>query len=391
MSHKPRICIATSTRADWGLLRPLAEALRESPEVSLCLLATNMHLLTRYGHTIDEITDAGFSVDARVAMDPGSDDAAGRVKAMAQCLAGTADALTTLHPDAIIILGDRYEMLAVAEAAAMMGIPIIHIAGGEISEGAIDDSLRHAITKLSTLHLTATEPYRRRVIAMGEEPERVVNTGAIGVWNIMQRPLMSRAELETDLGIPAGKPFFVVTYHPATLDGSDPADNCRAMLAALDRFPDHHIVLTYPNNDARSSGIIDAIESYASTHPGRVTLRRSLGMLRYLSAIRYADAVIGNSSSGLVEVPSAGTPTVNIGIRQQGRIAGPSVIHCAEGTEAIATAISHAISPEMQQLAATRPNPYAKDDTLKLMLGAIMDFVGKLPAAPKHFYDIPPC
>lgn len=387
MNHS--ICIATSTRADWGLLKPLATALRQNSAIRLQILATNMHLLPRYGHTIDEITADGFTVDATVAMDDSADDSPqARAEAMAQCLAGTARELARLQPDALVILGDRYEMLAVASAATLMRVPIIHIAGGEITLGAIDDSIRHAITKLASLHLTATEPYRRRVIQMGEAPERVICTGAIGVWNVFQQPFPTEAELRKELNISSEDDLAVVTYHPATCDDADPTDRFAALLAALDRFPQLHCIITYPNNDPRSMGIIQLIERYAKAHPGRVTAIKSLGMRRYLAAITAAKVVIGNSSSGLVEVPSAGTPTVDIGIRQAGRLAGESVIHCDEDTDAIAAAIERALSPQMQALAARRINPYAKANTLEIMEKAVLDFVASLPHKPKQFYDI---
>jgi UDP-N-acetylglucosamine 2-epimerase (non-hydrolysing) len=385
----PHVCIATGTRADWGLLRPIAAALRDSGRVKVSILATNMHLMQRYGHTIDEIIADGFDIDARVEMPDTADTPAGRATAMGTCLSATARVLDQLKPDAMIILGDRYEMLAIASAAAVMCIPIVHIAGGEVSEGAVDDCLRHAITKLSTLHLTATEPYRRRVIQMGEAPDRVVNTGAIGVWNLRNFTPVSRAELLDSVGLDSDRPFAVVTYHPATLDHADPTEHFTALLAALDRFPELNVIITYPNNDARSLGIITAIEAYAAAHPARVAAVKSLGMRRYLSAISEAVVVIGNSSSGLVEVPSAGTPTVDIGMRQQGRTAGESVIHCDEGSDAIATAIAKALSPEMQALAATRRNPYAKPDTLDIMIDAITKFLSTLPQRPKRFYDLP--
>lgn len=384
----PRVCFATGTRADWGLLQPVAAELRRRARVEVCVLATNMHLSERYGHTVDEIEAAGFDIAARVPMDAEADSECARVRAMAECMAGTSDALERLRPDCMVLLGDRYEMLAVASAAAMMRIPIAHLHGGEVTYGAVDDSLRHAITKLSTLHLTATEDYRRRVIQLGEDPGRVVNTGAIGVWNLAHQPLMSREELEADLCIPAGRLFTVATFHPATLDPADPAERCRAMLDALDRFPDLHTILTYPNNDARSAGIIDLIEQWAAAHPERVTLRKSLGMRRYLSAVTHAAAVVGNSSSGIVEVPSSGTPTVNIGIRQAGRTAARSVIHCGDSAGEIADAIKLALSPAMQELAARRENPYARPDTLTLIADAVEALAFERPGTEKHFYDI---
>lgn len=385
----PLVAIATSTRADWGLLRPVADGLRASAKVRVAIIATNMHLSERYGATASEIEADGWEIAVRVPMDDAGDSEAARARAMAQCLCGCADAFERLHPDVLVVLGDRYEMLAVASAAQVMRLPVVHIAGGEVSQGAVDDSIRHAITKLSSLHLTATEEYRRRVIQLGEDPARVINTGAIGVWNIANQTLMSRAELETDLGIPAGKPFCVATFHPATLDNGDPAERCRAMLRAIDRFPHLHTVLTYPNNDARSAGIIAAIEAWASERAERVALRKSLGMKRYLSAIKYASVVVGNSSSGIVEVPSAGTPTVDIGIRQRGRTAGVSVIHCGDSEEEITAAIAMALSEEMQALAARCENPYARPDTCAVMVSAIERFALSHPSGAKIFYDLP--
>lgn len=387
---KKKVCFATSTRADWGLLQPLAVALRDGGCVEVQILATNMHLMEAYGYTVREIEDAGFAVDARVPVDVQGDDDASRVHVMAQCMAGATDAFARLRPDAVVILGDRYEMLAIASAAATMHIPVIHIAGGEISEGALDDAFRHAITKLSTLHLTATEPYRRRVIQMGEDPARVVNTGAIGVWNAMHLAAMSRSELEADLGFGLDRPFALVTYHPATNDSeATPAERVGQMLDALDAFPSLAAIITYPNNDAHGAPVIDRLTAYAAAHRDRVLLVRSLGMVRYQSLLRLASAVIGNSSSGIVEAPSAGVPTVDIGMRQRGRIAAPSVIHCGDDAASIRAAIAQALLPEMQALAARRENPYCGDDTLGRMTAAVLAFTATLPCQPKTFHDLP--
>lgn len=386
--RRVKICVATSTRADWGLLMPIAAEMRRDSRVELQVLATNMHLLERYGHTADEIEADGFEIDARVVMPDADDSEAARARAAGICLEGAAREFERLRPDVVVILGDRYEMLAIATAAAIMRLPIVHIAGGEISEGAIDDSLRHAITKLATLHLTATERYRRRVIQMGEAPGSVVNIGAPGVWNAFNQELPTPRQVYDSLGIDGEPKLMLVTYHPATLDDVDPAVRFAALLEALDRFADYHAIITYPNNDARSQGVIAKIEDYARKNPGRVTAVKSLGMKRYLAASKMASAVVGNSSSGIVEVPSAGTPTVDVGIRQQGRIAGESVIHCGDSTDEIAAAIARALSPEMQSLAACKENPYARPDTVPLAASTIVDFALNRRGETKKFYDL---
>lgn len=385
---KKRLCFITSTRADWGLLSPVARAMRDSGVVELQIIATNMHLVEKYGMTVDEIERDGFAVSRRVPCHTDGDDDLSRAHVMARCLDGTATALSELKPDAVVILGDRYEMLGAASAAAMLHIPIIHIAGGEISEGALDDCFRHAITKLSTLHLTATEDYRRRVIQLGEHPDSVTDTGAIGVWNALNVKKLSRKELEAFLGLDLTKPTAVVTFHPATNDTASPAEQADAMLAALERFTELQLVITAPNNDAGGEAVMKSLTDFAAAHADRVRFVKSLGMVRYQSLLPLAVAVIGNSSSGIVEAPSAGVPTVDIGIRQRGRTAAPSVIHCHAEENAIAGAIEKALSPEMQALAARRENPYFKKDTLGRMTGRILEFLGELPVPPKSFYDL---
>lgn len=299
-----------------------------------------------------------------------------------------AGALSRLRPDLLVVLGDRFEMLGIATAAALMRVPIVHIAGGEISEGAVDDSIRHAITKLSALHLTATEPYRRRVIRMGEDPERVVNTGAIGVDSIVERrDPMDYDELVDSLGgfeIPEGS--LMVTYHPATLSDRPVADACGELLAALDNFPDRKVIITYPNNDAGSTEIIEMIEAYGAARRDRVKVVESLGRRRYHAALARMGAVVGNSSSGLVEVPSFHIPTVDIGIRQRGRTAGASVIHCGENEAEITRAIAHALSPEGQRTAREASNPYYRPDTLALITEAIATTPLET-LRTKRFYD----
>ena len=308
---------------------------------------------------------------------------------MGICTTGIARALESIAPDAVVALGDRYEMLGAVSAAALMHIPVVHIAGGEISEGAADDSFRHAITKLSSLHLTATADYRKRVIQLGEHPDTVFDTGALGVQNLLSLRCMSREELQNDIGMSLSGDIAVVTYHPATLDtGADHTTRTADMLKALDRFPELKLVITYPNNDTGGASAIPLLTEYAGNNPGRVALIPSLGATKYLSMLKIAALVIGNSSSGIVEVPSAGIPTVDIGIRQRGRTAADSVIHCNPDTDSIAHAIEKALSPAFREKAKNTSNPYSKSDTTATMAAAIEKFLENPPTL-KRFHDLP--
>lgn len=380
-----KICFVTSTRADWGLLKPLARLVAQDENMKLQIIATNMHLSERFGYTANEIIQDGFFINEKVPMFAEGDNEYSCVLAMSECMKGMADAFQRLKPDAVVILGDRYEMLAVASAAVVMLIPIIHIAGGEISEGAIDDSIRHAITKLSALHLTATEEYRQRVIQMGEHPDRVINTGAIGAWNARNVPSLSKEELEASLEMSLDGNIAVVTYHPATLEGTSVEELTADFLAALEHFPDLKYVVTFPNNDAHGASIIPLLEEFASKHKSTVRLVSSLGMRRYQNLLRDACMVIGNSSSGIVEVPSWGIPTVDVGIRQRGRLAADSVIHCGTETEEIIAAIKEALLMGRNHKIN---NPYYKEDTPFEMYRALKEFVKGLPSSPKKFYNI---
>lgn len=383
---KRKVCIVTGTRAEWGLLSPIAHALAARPDIGLQIVATNMHLMQRYGHTVDLIRAEGLSIDAEVPMEPRSDSVAHTAEAMGRCLSGMADAFARLAPDVAVILGDRYEMLAVASAATVMRIPIVHLHGGEISEGAIDDSIRHAITKLAALHLTSAAPHRARVIQMGEDPAMAFDIGAVGVANAMAVEPLPRQELEADLGITLDRRSLLVTYHPVTAADASPAELFGRLLDALDLFPRSTIIFTYPNNDARGSAIIDMICNYAAARPGRVVAVPSLGMRRYLSALHYVGAAVGNSSSGIIEVPSIGIPTVDIGPRQQGRLAASSVIHCPDETDAIARAIAHALDPETLRSMSAVVNPYHKPDTVATAARLIAET--PLEALRhKHFHD----
>ncbi|MDD6280245.1 MAG: UDP-N-acetylglucosamine 2-epimerase [Muribaculaceae bacterium] len=385
-NHKRKICIVTSTRADWGLLSGVAKALNDSESVELQIIATNMHLDPRFGMTVNEILDDGFTVNERVEMPAASDSPADTAVATAKCLEGMARAFQRLKPDILVILGDRYEMLAVATAATIMRIPIAHISGGEISEGAFDDSIRHALTKLSTLHFTATNAYRNRVISMGEDPANVFYTGALGVYNIINEPVLTKAELDSFVGIDINPSALLVTFHPATLDPVPVKERIGALLEALDWFKTSNVIFTYPNNDPQGEVIIREINDYAQKNPHRVAVVPSLGRTRYISMLHYVAAVVGNSSSGIVEVPSMHIPTVDIGIRQKGRIAAPSVIHCDSATEAIHAAISFALSPAAKRIALFSSNPYARPDTVKLITDRLIE-TDLSRIATKRFVD----
>lgn len=383
---KRKICIVTSTRADWGLLSGIAKALRDSEMVELSIIATNMHLEEKFGMTVGEIEDDGFTVDAKVPMHFASDSACDTALATAECLAGTARALDKIKPDILLLLGDRYEMLAIATAATIMRIPIAHIAGGEISEGAFDDNIRHALTKLASLHFTSTDAYRNRVITMGEDPKHVFNVGSPGVYNIEHDPVVTKEALEEFIGMNVGSTTLLVTLHPATCDTVGVAERCQALLDALDTFRHNKIVFTYPNNDPDGAVIIDMINNYARRNPGRVAVVPSLGRSRYLSLLRYVAVVIGNSSSGIVEVPSLHIPTVDIGIRQRGRIAAKSVIHCEPDADSIRDAILFALSPTGKNMAVEAENPYYKPDTIARIV-EVLTTIRTSDIRTKHFVD----
>ncbi len=370
---KRKICIATGTRADWGLLSPIAQALNKRDDVDLKIIATNMHLSEEYGSTWKEIENDGLKIDWRVKMKSDADTRKDTVLAMSECMAGMAEALAALQPDLLVILGDRYEMLATASAALILRIPIAHIAGGAISQGAYDESIRHAITKMSHIHLTETERYRKRVIQLGENPEHVIYTGAIGVYNIMHTQYISREQLERELNLTLSDRLILATFHPATLDEMPPQQQCKNLLAALDRHPDYQTIFTYPNNDSEGRIIIQLIESYRRRHPERVAVFPSLGMRRYLSMLHCATAVVGNSSSGIVEVPSIGIPTLDIGIRQMGRTAAPSVLHCGVSEEEIVDGLETVLSSSFRMIAKSAENPYYLPDTLEKMVDAIVN------------------
>lgn len=380
-----KVAIFTGTRAEYGLLYWLINDIKRDKALTLQLLVSGSHLSPEFGLTYKQILDDGFDIAEKIEMLLSSDSPVGTAKSMGLAVLGYADALDRLSPDVIVILGDRYEALAVAQTAMIMRIPIIHLHGGEISEGAYDDAIRHAISKLSYLHATSTDIYRQRVIQLGEAPERVVNVGAIGLDHIERTTLLSRDELAHALEFDLSKPYFIVTYHPVTLAEEPPIDTFNSLLRALDNFPSHQVIITYPNADDGGREIIPLLTSYGSDRPDRVLAIPSLGQIRYLSAVKYADAVIGNSSSGIIEVPSFDVPTVNLGLRQKGRLAAKSVLHCAATEDGILEAIELAVSRKYKQKNEEISNPYSKGDASSRVIDMIKSFKF---SSMKVFHDL---
>ena len=379
------VAVATSTRAEWGLLRPFCVAL-EKLGLEVRVVATGTHLSHAFGDTWRAIEEDGFSIDERIPILVDSDDALGESKTMSLALAGTAAYLNRLRPDALLLLGDRYEMLAIAEAAFLLHIPIIHVHGGEVTEGAADDAIRHCITKLSSLHLTCTEEYRNRVIQLGEDPSTVYNVGAVGVENALSLSLLTRSQLLDDLGLEDIGPFVVMTYHPVTLGTGDSVVELDIVLDAL-TSSGYDIIATKANADAGGRSINARLDERAA-QDARLHVFTSLGSLRYLSAVREAVAVVGNSSSGILEAPALATPVVNIGNRQRGRIRPQGVIDVALDEVAIRMALCTATSPEFITNMISAPNPYGNGRTSQKAATIIREALNRGFPAAKAFYDI---
>ncbi|MBR6369847.1 MAG: UDP-N-acetylglucosamine 2-epimerase (hydrolyzing) [Bacteroidaceae bacterium] len=380
-----KVCVVTGSRAEYGILRTLMQAIKDDPQLCLQIIATNQHLSKLQGETYREIENDGFNIDFKVPMaDDQADDCANTTaKSIGRGMIGFADAYDILKPDILIILGDRYEMLAAASTALIYRIPIAHLHGGEITEGAFDDSIRHSITKMSHLHFTSTEAYRKRVIQLGEQPDRVFNVGALGVENILCTPVMAKEDLEKDLDFRIPEKTLLVTYHPVTLSEMSTGEQIDNLITALDTYKDYSIIFTYSNSDTGSQAIINRIKEYTDRNSGRCLFVKSLGQKRYYSALRYVKAVVGNSSSGIIEVPSFGIPTLDIGDRQKGRIAADSVFHCG----CSAREITDGIRKVLEYTKKTVDNPYAKTGTCK----SILEVLRSYPLdniIQKRFYDI---
>ena len=357
---KRKICVVTGTRAEYGLLYWLMKEIQVDPDLELQVIATGMHLSPEFGLTYKEI-EKEFRIDKKIEMLLSSDTAIGISKSMGLAQISFAEAYAELQPDLMVLLGDRYEIFAAASAAMIAGVPIAHLHGGETTEGAFDEPIRHSITKMSHLHFTATEEYRNRVIQLGEQPDRVFNVGGMGIENIHRLSLLGKEEFERSINFQLAKKNLIVTFHPVTLENSTAQQQFSELLAALDELKETHLIFTKANSDTNGRIINQMIDDYVAHNSHKAVGFISLGQLRYLSALQYVDAVVGNSSSGFAEAPSFKIGTINIGDRQTGRIKASSVINCTPTKEAIGLALENLYSAEFQQRLKITRNPYGDD------------------------------
>ena len=387
MSLNKKVCVVTGTRAEYGLLYWLMKEIQQAEGLELQLVVTGMHLSHEFGLTYQQIEKDGFRIDRRVEMLLSSDSSVGINKSTGLAMIGFADAFAELNPDLLVVLGDRYETFAAVAAATIARIPIAHLHGGETTEGAFDEAFRHSITKMSHLHFTATEPYRQRVIQLGEDPKRVFNVGALGIESIRRLQLLNRYDLEKSLGFKLGEKNLLVTFHPVTLENATARVQFSNILQVLDEMPRTKMIFTKANADTEGRIINQMIDDYVSTHQEKAIAFISLGQTRYFSTMQFMDAVVGNSSSGLIEAPSFRIGTINVGDRQRGRIRAASVIDCEPTVNEIPRACDILYDISFQKQLTTVRNPHGSGDVAKPILEIIQkkNLSGVLK---KRFYDI---
>jgi len=365
--NKRKICVVTGTRAEYGLLYWLMKEIQSDPDLELQVIATGMHLSPEFGLTYKQIEQDGFEIHEKVEMLLSSDTPVGIAKSLGLGTIGFADALNRLKPDILVLLGDRFEILAAAQAAMIARIPIAHIHGGELTEGLIDDPIRHSVTKMSHIHFTAADEYRKRVIQMGEQPERVFNVGAPGIDNILKLDLPTREQLTEDLEVDFAEKVFLITYHPTTLEEGTTEEQVGELLAALDSFPEAQLLFTKSNSDTEGRIINQLFEEYVEKNKDRAKVYTTLGQARYLASLKYCSLVIGNSSSGLIEAPLFKVPTINIGDRQRGRLKAQSVIDCLPIRDEIIRAIKQSQSENFQNKLSSVESLYGMGNTAALI------------------------
>lgn len=384
---KRKICVVTGTRAEYGLLYWLMKEIQADDELELQIIAIGQHLSPEFGLTYKTIEADGFAINAKVEMLLSSDSPVGIAKSVGLGTIGFADALARLQPDIMVLLGDRFEALAAAQTAMILRIPIAHIHGGETTEGAIDEAIRHSITKMAQIHFVSEPEYRDRVIQLGENPESVFEVGAVGIDNIVRLKLLSLQDLEKQINFSLGKKFFLVTYHPETLTGKSPVEALQTLFSVFDEFPEYKLIFTQANSDAGGRIINEQIEAYAKKNKERVLLVKSLGQLRYLSAMKLCAAVVGNSSSGLLEAPVLHVPTINIGDRQKGRKRYPSVIDCNEDKQQLLSAIQSLRDSKFLQKIQSMEIPHT-DGKIAITMKDMLKQADLSNICQKKFYDL---
>lgn len=385
---KKTICVLTATRAEYGLLKPLIAKLAKVPEFELKIVVTGMHLSPEFGLTYKEIEQDGFVIDKKIEILLSADSPTAVSKSMGLAMISFADYFSEVKPDMLVVLGDRYETLAVAMVAMNERVAITHIHGGETTEGAVDEAVRHSLTKLSYLHFASTEVYRKRIVQLGEHPERVFNVGALGVENILNEKLLTKSELENSLNINLDKAYAVATFHPVTLENNSAENQIKTLLDVCQKRSELNFIFTKANADADGRIINQMIDLYAKEN-ANIFAFTSLGLKRYLSALKYAEFVIGNSSSGLIEAPSFYIPTINIGDRQKGRIMAESVVNCKADAVEIEKAIDKALSSEFKQIAKNTVSPYGKGESSEKIVTVMKEYLLENEVdLKKKFYDL---
>lgn len=368
---KRTIAVVTSTRAEYGLFYPVLKEIQADPDLDLKLLVTGTHVQEKFGYTAKEIEADGFEFTTTEDFFSDSDGAEDVVQNFGQSSVEVSKYLAQAKPDILLVLGDRYEMLAFAVAGLLMHVPVAHIAGGEITSGALDDSIRHAITKLSSIHFPATDLYAKRILQMGESPDHVHVVGSTGVENTLNIELLAREDLEQAIGYNFGEKTLLATFHPVTTDSGSSKAQLEELFKALDQHSDVHVLFTMPNADEGGLELLQAIEAYAAQNEGRISFVQSLGFKNYLSSLRFVDGVIGNSSSGIIEAPSFKIGTINIGTRQDGRTRAESVIDCDPDAANISEAITQLYSDQFQAVLKTVENPFFKEGSSKAIKNVI--------------------
>jgi GDP/UDP-N,N'-diacetylbacillosamine 2-epimerase (hydrolysing) len=381
-----KVCVVTSTRADFGLLRGLMTRIEESRKLDLQVVVTGAHLMSQFGNTVQDIVDAGFSVDWTVTELSAASTGADVANQVGEGISGFSRGFQNLTPDVVVLLGDRYEILSAAIAAFFLEIPVLHLHGGEVTHGAFDDAIRHSISKFARIHGVAAPEYAERLIRAGEQPDSVHIVGGLGVDEILRTTLLSRQELESSLELALDSEVFLVTYHPVTAGARDSRAEVDSVIAALDSFPAATVIFTMPGADPDHQIVVERITEAVATRSPRWHFFSSLGQQKYLSLLALASAVVGNSSSGLLEAPTLGTPTVNIGPRQAGRLMACSVIQAEPTTVSVVAGLNRAISPEFRAILADVVNPYGTGGAVDKIMG-VLEETDFLTLGPKIYYD----